>query len=337
MPSQKDVVDFNIADRYLNFDVEGATHDREHQKRFAAKSVAPMYAVAAPRVMDKPPAKDVFLPRYAVMGMQTKYGKGYKWRPQYQREGTCVGQSYGPHGCSIVMAINALVSGTRFPGIASAGAVYAGSRVEVGRRPGTWQGSVGSWASEWITEYGVVTMEELGLKDHAASDKEWLALIAKDEALGIQWTRSRDGVPATLEKAAKVRPVTSSPLVTTVEEVRAAITNLTPVNLCGQVHPSRDVDSRGVSKRLSRGGGHSTIIVGTYFDERSGKWWYDHMQSWWYYYQGGFCRETSGINGMFAGCITRIPEEWLKRWLVERDCYAIVGVQGLEPIDPGIL
>lgn len=332
----KELVDFNIADKYLNADIDGATHDREHQRLFAAQSAAPMYAVAAPRVMDREPLKDVFLPRYAVIGMQTKYGKGYKWRPQYQNDGTCVGQSMGPYGCSIVMGINALASGTKFPGLASAGAVYAGSRVEIGRRPGTWQGSVGSWAAEWVTRFGVVTLEELGIDDNAASDKQWLANIAKDEALGMQWTRSRDGVPSQLEKAAKVRPIGNAPLVTTVEEVRAALSNLTPVNLCGQVHPSRDLDSRGVSKRLTRGGGHSTMIVGCYFDSRSGEWYYDHIQSWWYYYQGGYCRETTGINGMFNRCVTRIPEKWLVSWLRERDCYALVGVQGLEPIDPGI-
>jgi hypothetical protein len=152
-----------------------------------------------------------------------------------------------------------------------------------------------------------------------------------DEQQGMKWTNSREGVPKTSEDVARLRPIQQAPLVQTVEEVRAAITNLTPINLCGMVHPSKQLDSQGTSKQLTRGGGHSTAIIGQYFD--GSRWWYDHLQSWWYYYQGGYSRTGNKLDLQFKGSVTRIPEEWLRQWLAERDSYAMVGVQGLEPID----
>lgn len=323
-----------IADRYLDGSLTGAEHDREHQARMAAASRAPVYAAAAPRVMDREPLKDVFLGRYAVMGMRSKYGRRFQFFPQYQREGTCIGMSHA-FLATCVLGVSSFLSGLKFPGRAAVAPIYAGSRVEIGKQPGTWQGSVGSWAADWLQKYGVVLLEEMGLSDDPKNSKAWLATLAKDEALALRWTNSRTGVPAEMEAFAKLRAVQHAPLVQTVAEVRAALSNLSPINLCGQVHPSQDLDSRGVSKRLTRGGGHSTGIIGMHFDGK--EWWYDHLQSWWYYYKGGFCRSDNPIDKMFAGSVTRIPEKWLQSWLNERDCYALVGVQGLEPIDQSYL
>lgn len=324
-----------IWDRYLDGEIDrAATHDRVHQRAFAAASATPVYAMAAPNVMDREPLKDVFLGRYMVMGMQSRYGSKYVWLPQYQERGTCVGQSHAALG-TCVTGVNALLAGLKFPGRTAVAPVYAGSRVEVGKNAGNWDGSTGSWAAEWMSERGgLVTFEELGLNDNPASEKEWLATMRKDETMAVQWAASRSGVPENFEGLARVRPIKAAPAVTTVEEVRAALSNLTPVNICGSVHPSRDLDSRGVSKSLSRGGGHSTGIIGQYFD--GSNWWYDHLQSWWWYYQGGFCRSSNRIDKMFARAVTRIPESWLSHWLSERDCYALVGVQGLEPIDKSL-
>ena len=320
----------SISSRYLNNEVSGAFHDRAHQKDFAAKSAAPLYAAAAPNVMDRKPLTNVFLPRYMVLGMRSKYGKNYKYRPQYQEEGTCVGQSHSSIA-TIALAINALLSGLKCRGRAAVAPIYAGSRVDIGKNPGTWQGSTGSWAAEWLTKYGIVLLESMDLGDNPATDKEWLETMRKDEQLGMRWTASRDGVPAEKEDQARLLPIRQAPLVTTVEEVRAAISNLTPVNVCGQVHPSQKCDAKGRSVSLTRGGGHSTCIVGIEYDGK--EWWYDHMNSWWYYYTGGFCRPGNPIDLQFKGVVTRISERQLSAWLTERDSYAMVGVQGLEPVD----
>lgn len=322
---------FDVANKYLDGSLNAAFHDREHQKAMAAASRAPFYAVSAPNVMDKEPLRDVFLGRYMVMGMRSLYGQGYRFLPQYQEEGTCVAQSHAVLS-TCVLAINALLSGLRFPGRIAVSPIYAGSRVDVGQRPGSWQGSTGSWAAEWLKgKGGCVTLRDLGFDDNPADEKAWLATMRKDEQQAIAWCNSREGVPKTIEDVAKLKPIREVPMVTTVEEVRAALSNLTPVNVCGQVHPSKSLDERGCSTGIAGGGGHSTGIIGCYFD--GSNWWYDHLQSWWFYYKGGFCRPGNSIDSQFKGAVTRIPEKWLKQWLNERDCYALVGVQGLEPVD----
>jgi hypothetical protein len=247
----------------------------------------------------------------------------------------CVGQSHSS-GATCVMAVSSLLSGLKFPGRAAVAPIYGGSRVEVGKQVGRWDGSTGSWAADWLSvKGGVVTLLEMGLDDNPKTEKEWLATMQRDERSAVAWAASRDGVPANYEQMSKLKPIRSAPLVSTVEEVRASIGNLTPVNICGQVHPSQSLTDKGVSKSISRGGGHSTLLIGQYFDGTN--WWYDHLQSWWWYYQGGFCRPINAIDKQFARCVTRIPESWLKSWLVERDCYALVGVQGLEPVEKSFM
>ncbi len=319
-----------IWDKYLDGTLEGAKHDRAHQRLFAAKSVAPVYGAAAPNVMDREPAKDVFLGRYALMGMQSLYGNTFTFFPQYQEYGTCVGQSHAM-GATIVAGVSSLLSGLRFPGRMAVAPIYAGSRVDIGKNPGRWEGSVGSWAAQWLTKFGCVTYRELGHVDNPKSDKEWLATMKKDEQQAMDWTASREGVPKSGEDLARLRPIQHAPLIQTVEEVKAALTNLTPVNICCLVHPSQDLDSKGVSKSARRGGGHSTIVIGQYFD--GSRWWFDFLNSWWYYYKGGFARSTNKLDLQFKGSVTRITEETLRACLAERDCYALVGVQGLEPVD----
>ena len=319
-----------IWEKYLKDDLNGAFHDRVHAKKLAAGSTAPVYAVAAPNVMDREPAKDVFLGRYAVLGMQSLYGANYRFFPQYQLEGTCVGQSHALIS-TMVLGISSLLSGLRFPGRVAVAPIYAGSRVEIGKRPGTWQGSVGSWAAQWMTQYGCVTYRELGHDDNPKDEKAWLRTMAEDEKNAMAWTASRDGVPGRFEDVARLRPIQSTPLIQTVDEVKAALTNLTPVNICGMVHPSQNLDSRGVAKSISAGGGHSTAIIGQHFD--GSNWWFDMVNSWWFYYKGGFCRPTHRIDKMFTGSVVRFSEQSLRMWLKERDSYAMVGVQGLEPVD----
>lgn len=319
----------SIIDQYLDGTFEGATKDRAYQKQLAAESRAPVYALAAPNVMDREPKKDVFLGRYLVMANRALGVENYF--PRFQWSGTCVGQSKALLA-SIGVAVNALLSGLRFPGMVSMAPIYGGSRVEIGRQPGRWDGSVGSWAAGWITKFGVVTMREMGIDDSMKDEKSWLRAIQAEERLAVAWAASRSGVPANYEAMAKLRPFASSPLVTTPEEVRASLSNLTPVNVCGSVHPSKELDSRGVSKSIKRGGGHSTGIIGCHFDGKD--WWYDHVNSWGAFYRGGFARAGHPMDKLFRGSVTRIPESWLLHWLRERDCYALVGVQGLEPIDP---
>jgi hypothetical protein len=319
-----------IWDKYLDGSLEGAKHDRNHQREFAARSIAPVYAAAAPRVMDKEPSKDVFLGRYAVMGMQSLYGRNFRWYPQFQEWGTCVGQSHAGI-FSITLAISSLLAGLKFPGRVAVAPIYAGSRVDIGKHPGSWEGSVGSWAAQWGTQFGAVTYRELGHDDNPKTDKEWLATMLADEKQAMAWTNSREGVPKATEGLAKLRPIVHAPLVQTTEEVKAALTNLTPINVCGQVHPSKQLDDKGSSKQVRRGGGHSTAIIGQYFDGST--WHFDFLNSWWYYYSGGFCRSGNKIDLQFKGSVCRITENELKLWLQERDSYAMVGVQGLEPID----
>lgn len=278
-------------------------------------------ATGAPRLMDAEPV-DVFLPAYLGKAGRERYGADWKYKSQYQRRGTCVGQSHKT-GADITLAVARYVCGMKFPGRCAVATVYAGSRVEIGRSPGRWDGSNGSWAAEWYTQYGVVLLSELNLPEDS---------LGEDENLATSWAASREGVPQKFEEAAHRRPITNAPLVTTPEEVRAALRGLNFVNICSSLIPGGRRNSDGVS-RMGRQGGHSTGIVGCR-RLRGGEWVYAYMQSWGPWASGPYGWSKFDPQEEFSHCIVDITEGDLSAVLRSRDCYALIGPQGLEPVDP---
>jgi hypothetical protein len=101
--------------------------------------------------------------------------------------------------------------------------VYAGSRVEIGRgRLGNGDGSIGAWAAEAVVKYGVLQRKIYGSHD----------LTEYSGALAKRWGGPRAGIPDELEPTAREHLVTGAPLVSTDDELTAALYNMYPVPFC---------------------------------------------------------------------------------------------------------
>jgi len=152
--------------------------------------------------------------------------KGHPLIPRKQGEvGTCVGVSFAS-GVDILTATQALMMGKpeRFIADAASEIIYAGSRVECGAGPNQrGDGSVGSWAADWLMKYGVILRQVYGNYDFTVYDPK------KARSLG------RTGCPDDLEEVAKEHPVRTAALVRSYQEVIDAIANGYPVAMCSDL------------------------------------------------------------------------------------------------------
>lgn len=191
--------------------------------------------------------KNIFF--YRLMKKYFEEVLGIKYTQFFQRNGTCVGQGVSKC-CIILQAIDYFLHGRVKQSRASAGLIYALSRVEVGRNPGRWDGSNGSWAAEALVKYGIPTLEDLGLSDHE---------MYADERNGVSFAASRAGVPDNIEsKIGEVKAVKT----VVCEDFEMSYTMATrgyPTYICSNLIPTGRRDSRGASP-LARRGGHCVAI-----------------------------------------------------------------------------
>lgn len=227
----------------------------------------------------------------------------FKWK--YQKRGTCVGQA-GSMCADMVMAVAWLVLDKVFPGRCAVATCYTGSRVEVAGRPGSWDGSNGSWMSEFLTEWGIATLQELGL-DNSELDE--------DERLAVRWTATRAGIPDKFELISKERPIVKSPQVTDVDEAIACLESGNPIIECSNLY-GQDRNTEDTVSIYSQRGGHAQTIGGIRWP-RSGDPEFKLVNSW---------SDSWGYNGWVW-----ISAASLQKMLNQDDSYAFVGVQGLEP------
>lgn len=309
-----------IADQYQQGLITGWKPDAAHAMRFAAVNRTPVFALASPIAMDTP-AQTIFLPKYLSKACRELHGKDWRYKPQFQKRGTCVGQSHKT-GTDIVMAVNRFIAGTKFVGRSCVAANYAGGRVEIAHQAGTWDGSNGSWTADWLTQYGIVMLKELGLPEDSTD---------ADEALAVKWAARGEGVPAEYEAVAKQKPIKDAALVQTTAEVRAALNSLCYVNICSSLIPGARRDADGVS-RMSNQGGHSTGIVGC--RQVRNEWVYAYMQSWGDWASGPYGWLEHDPLKEYATTIVDVTESDLTAVLRSRDCYALTGVNGFAVIDP---
>ena len=307
----------SIAERYARGEFPDAWKpDREHSRRLAAKNPTPSFALAAPHAMDEP-FTEVFLMSYLVAACREKYGDNWKFQPQHQLDGTCVGQSHKIL-CDVGMAANRFRHGTTFPGRACVASNYAGGRVEIARQPGRWQGSNGSWSAEFLVDYGILLLDDIGLPHDA---------MRQDELLALRWTASHLGVPVEYETIAKTKPFEASQQVLTTDEVSAALQADQPVNICTPYIPSRHRNADGISS-VSRRSGHSTLIVGQRMVGRRKVFAY--LQSWGDWAAGPYGWYNYDKEGAFESSIVDITEEALRAILKSRDCYTFTTPEGLQ-------
>jgi hypothetical protein len=257
----------------------------------------------------------VHLYRYLFGCLEELHGDGFNWRPQYQKRGTCVGQ--GAKLCADVMlAINARVCGKKFKGRAAVAPMYAGSRVDVGKRPGTWDGSTGSWVAQWMVSRGCVLLEDLGLEDDATDT---------DERVAVRWTNSRTGVPDEIEDIARTLPFQGKYVVNDPDEAYMALLAGCPVIRCSSLIASGKRGKHGLSP-IAKRGGHCELLWAVDFTD-SGKRVWNEQNSW----SSSWGTGPKFPRDMPPGSVN-LTDSDVSRILSSGDCWALEGLSGLDPL-----
>lgn len=166
-------------------------------------------------------------------------------RSHLQAIGDCVSHGWGL-GVD-VLACTEIVAGEREKWVAPAATeiIYALSRVEIGGGSiGRGDGSMGAWAADAVSKYGVLHRIPYleGKYDFSTYDGN----VAR--ALGMP----RAGCPDALEPIAKEHPVRTVSPVKSYEEARDAIVNGYPVPVCSNYGFREQRDSEGFARPSGR-------------------------------------------------------------------------------------
>lgn len=120
--------------------------------------------------------------------------------------------------------------------------IYGGSRVEIGKQRGSTQdGSTGAWAAKFISTYGTLSRAYLQSKGLSGP---------YDAKRSKQW--GAQGVPDSLEPAARQHLIRNVSLVTNFEKAAALIENGYPVAVCSSQGFSGRRDSQGFDNPRGR-------------------------------------------------------------------------------------
>jgi hypothetical protein len=185
--------------------------------------------------------------------------------------------------------------------------VYAGSRIEVGggrirptRLDPHGDGSVGAWAAQFVTKWGVVPRGIHGQYD----------LTRYDPTRCRQWGHHNgSGVPDDLEAVARQFPVQDAALVRTWAEAKRALTQGYGIAICSNQGFTRQRDANGVC-RASGEWAHCMALDGFHTDANGRE--FGHIENSWgaSYHVGptgwgdpnkaGFWAESSVINRMLS-------------------------------------
>jgi hypothetical protein len=136
--------------------------------------------------------------------------------------GSCVSFGWGRAAYDIIVYLMARGLIDYFPEEVATEPIYAGSRVEVGGgRLGNSDGSLGSWAAEWVkTKGGILLRKVYGAHD----------LRQYDTSRARQW--GARGVPDDLEPEARLHPIAAVSLVTSAKDAWTGIGLRKPLPIC---------------------------------------------------------------------------------------------------------
>ena len=169
-----------------------------------------------------------------------------------QTIGDCVSHGFGL-GVDVLQAVE-IQSGDNERWVAETAteSIYAISRVERGKgQLGNGDGSVGAWAADAVTQWGVLQRLQYGQHD--------LRVYSGQRAK--EWGRPRAGLPDDLEPKADPYRVGVTSLVTTYAQARDAIANGYPVAVCsGQGFDDRR-DSEGFARAMGSWA-HCMVFIG---------------------------------------------------------------------------
>lgn len=251
----------------------------------------------------------------------------------HQLIGSCVSQGWGRTAQDQLLADAAerVSEGEQIPDdlkrdlIVATEPIYGGSRNEIGGgRLGNGDGSIGSWAARWVTEFGILFRKKYGRYDFSTPD----------EQLAKKWGNRGVGVPDELEPQAKEHPISSVSVCRSWEAARDALATFNSVVICS---------SQGFT---------TTRVAG--FCKPSGTWNHCMMvrgvgvakgnrpfgvvqQSWGQNNPGGPAKvtlETGEVIDLPNGCFCVDAEVLNSRILKTGDCHVASGIKGFRRTRP---
>lgn len=182
-----------------------------------------------------PPIKDSGRGKVRILSDYVKQIHG-SFIAQIQAIGDCV--SFGAaHGVDHTYAFEIVVKKEResWLGITSTEDIYGGSRVQIGNgQLGYGDGSIGSWAAKYISQYGTLLRAKYDHDD----------LTRYNSTRAKNWGNPGKGVPQYLWDIARKTPIKTTSLVRNYEEARDAIYNGYAVTVASNVgfRQTRDKD-----------------------------------------------------------------------------------------------
>lgn len=193
-----------------------------------------------------------------------------QWLPSWsQQRGTCVSQGNGRAAQFAIFA--ALVGGRMAGGPRQVCPewIYAGSRVNIGGgQLGGGDGSIGSWAAQYLHKYGIHPRGVYGSYD----------LSQPNEMVGVRLGNPGGGVPREVLDDPRHRTGIECWECQSLEECWDSIAAECPIAICCNDLYSGQRDSNGCC-RMSGNGGHCTALVDFVVD-RQNRIITVHQQSW---------------------------------------------------------
>jgi hypothetical protein len=208
------------------------------ERHVVAATLGPAFAQAAPRCMAAAPDGDVLLYKAWLEVL--------KGEPPYKAQviGDCVSQGHG-HGNDLVQCIEAVLDGSDLVYSETSTEFLYGAGREAGNMLGGGDGCYGSAMVKAMTTIGMLPRTVAGGEYSGQRAKQW----------------GRTGPPKELEKAAAEFKLGGAAMVTTWDELRAAIGNGYPVTVCSDQGFTMTRDAEGICE--ARGTWpHCMCIVG---------------------------------------------------------------------------
>ena len=202
--------------------------------------------------------------------------QGHPIIPRKQGTGDCVGQAFA-NGADILTGVQINLHGKpeKYIAPASAEVIYGGARIEIAKNKDNLRipssGSAGSWAADWVVEYGVLLQQKYGEHDLSTYNSQ----VSKEFG--------KTGVPDDLEPFAKEHPIKTTALVKTWQELIDSVANGYPVVICsglgfGPTDRSWVRDKDGYLRKSRQGWNHAMLIFG--YDDASKRKGCCFLNSW---------------------------------------------------------
>lgn len=253
---------------------------------------------------------------------QIKGGPQPSW--DQGQAGTCVSFGWG-RGSNDLMCVQVRTGETEeYPGAdVATEPIYGGSRVEAGggRIPPGEDGSVGAWAAEFVTRWGILLRKQYGQYD----------LTHYSEQTSRQW--GAHGVPDELEPECRKHPIQTAALVTSSTEAWTLLGHGYPIPICSDV----GFESPLVEGFCQPAGqwGHCMLVRGRLLARYRGSVGkaFVIQNSWGDYLAGQGDPYVTLSDGstlrLPPGCFC-VTDRWLDSILRQQDSFVIGGLRGFE-------